>query len=345
MALTPHLKSIEDLYEKLEREDRRAHYAEKEIDQADHFYNFCVTAHSMKDYFFERKGITKKRDKNKEPYYDQWAENKFLVAASEIANMSKHLMLREWSGEPKAVGTKAVEPTKSGFVNVYFDDDVKKGGRRNEFVTGPDLIIILEDGEEYELWNFTGQVIRYWKNFLIEEASAKDYFNKNSFEARLAKCRAAASSGDATAQTTLAFMYYFGQDVDQDFAEAKSWYYLAAVQGDADAQYTLGAMYEEGHGVPQDHDQAARWYKRAAGKGDVRAQVNLGFMYALGKGVPQNYTDAHRLMNVAAAGGHQDAAKVRDLLAKLMKPDEIREAQHRALNWWRRMHRDPSDDD
>ena len=121
--------------------------------------------------------------------------------------------------------------------------------------------------------------------------------------------------------------------------------HAAAKRGTAAAVYYVGAMYEEGQGVPQDHDQASRWYRRAADKGDVRAQVKLGFMYALGKGVPQNYTEAHRLMNVAAAGGHQDAAKVRDLLAKLMKPDEIREAQHRALGWWIRMHPYPSEDD
>ena len=363
MALTPSLKSIEDLFEKLEREARRAYFADERIDTVDHFYNFCVTAHSMKDHFFEHKGIIEKSVQKL--CHDKWNKDKFLVAASEIANTSKHFALRKRSGKLKEVKTKTVEQRNSGFVNVYIEED----GLREEFVTRPDLSITLEDEQEYELWNFTDEVIKCWKNFLIEEASAKDYFNKNSSEARLAKCRAAASSGDATAQSTLAFMYHFGQDVDRDFAEALVWYRRAAEQGLAAAQFNLGLMYAKGQGVPRDSGAAVAWFRRAAEKGHAGAQYRLGLSYSLGEGVPQddaqaatwlsraaeqeyadaqfsigaryclgngvpqNYTLAYMWSTLAGEGGHEDAPELRDNVAKEMTSAQIADAQRMAREW------------
>ena len=102
MALTPTLptlKSIEDLFGKLEREAHRAWRADKEIgveqaiSQTDHFYNFCVTAHAMKDYFFEAREIVE--DADKQSYREEWNEDKILLAATKIANASKHFRLRD----------------------------------------------------------------------------------------------------------------------------------------------------------------------------------------------------------------------------------------------------------
>ena len=38
----------------------------------------------------------------------------------------------------------------------------------------------------------------------------------------------------------------------------------SAEQGDASAQNRLGIMYKTGRGVPQDDAEAARWYRLAA---------------------------------------------------------------------------------
>ena len=56
-------------------------------------------------------------------------------------------------------------------------------------------------------------------------------------------------------------MYYNGEGVPHDYAEAVKWYRLAAAQGDAVAQYNLGVMYDNGKGVPQDHAKAMKWYR------------------------------------------------------------------------------------
>ena len=59
-------------------------------------------------------------------------------------------------------------------------------------------------------------------------------------------------------------MYYDGQGVIQDYAEALKWYKLAAAQGDAGAQNTIGSMYSKGDGVIQNYAEALKWYKLAA---------------------------------------------------------------------------------
>ena len=59
----------------------------------------------------------------------------------------------------------------------------------------------------------------------------------------------------------------------------------SAEQGDASAQNRLGIMYEAGRGVPQDDAEAVRWWRLAAEQGYAYAQTNLGGMYGAGRGV------------------------------------------------------------
>jgi uncharacterized protein len=70
-------------------------------------------------------------------------------------------------------------------------------------------------------------------------------------------------------------MFYFGQGVAQDYAEAVRLYSLAAAQGDADAQVRLGYMFETDRGVAQDIAEAIRWYRLSAAQGDSDATAAL----------------------------------------------------------------------
>jgi tetratricopeptide (TPR) repeat protein len=60
------------------------------------------------------------------------------------------------------------------------------------------------------------------------------------YEQAFPVCSKAAEQGDAAAQFNLGLMYYFGEGVQQDYAEAEKWYRKAAEQGDASAEYNLG---------------------------------------------------------------------------------------------------------
>jgi hypothetical protein len=116
-----------------------------------------------------------------------------------------------------------------------------------------------------------------------------------------------AERGDAKAQYSLGHMYYHGQGVGQDYAEAARWYRKGADQGDAKCQYGLGYMYYRGQGVSQDYAEAVRWYREGTAQGDAMAQDGLGLLYYQGRGVPQDYAEAARWYRKAADQGYAKA--------------------------------------
>ncbi len=67
----------------------------------------------------------------------------------------------------------------------------------------------------------------------------------------------------------------------------------AAEQGEASRQVELGRMYYYGDGVPKDHAEAAKWWRKAAEQGDDRAQYNLGIVYYYSEDVPKDYVEAY----------------------------------------------------
>ncbi|MBQ4491967.1 MAG: sel1 repeat family protein, partial [Deltaproteobacteria bacterium] len=69
-------------------------------------------------------------------------------------------------------------------------------------------------------------------------------------------------------------IYYGGQGVQQDYAEARKWWEKAAAQGNAKAQYNLGVMYHEGQGVRQDKQTAKEWFSKACNNGDQQGCDN-----------------------------------------------------------------------
>ena len=51
-------------------------------------------------------------------------------------------------------------------------------------------------------------------------------------------------------------------------------------------------MYANGRGVQQDDAEAVTWYRKAIDQGAAEAQLSLGFMYAEGRGVQQDDAEA-----------------------------------------------------
>ena len=113
-----------------------------------------------------------------------------------------------------------------------------------------------------------------------------------------------------------------------------------AAQGSAEAQVNLGLMYYKGQGIPQDYAEALKWFRLAAAQGDAEAQFNLGVMYHNGQGIPQDYVQALKCFNLAAATStkpdlHNLAVQSRDKVAARMTAAQIAEAQKRAREWKR----------
>lgn len=153
--LTPNLSDPLSIIHKLEREAHRAFHHRNYVHKSDHFYNFCVTALSLKDYIFFHLDITDVKDK--QPYYDEWASVNCLKAATEIANASKHCNL---NNTPK---TKGIEQTTSTVVNVYISGNSET---KEVAVEAPDYVVQLPDKSTLLLYEFTREVIEYWKTYM-----------------------------------------------------------------------------------------------------------------------------------------------------------------------------------
>jgi TPR repeat protein len=113
-----------------------------------------------------------------------------------------------------------------------------------------------------------------------------------------------------------------------------------AAEGDARAQSVLGLLYYGGEVVPQDKAEAVRWFRRAAEQGDAQAQHNLGLAYAKGEAGEPDNVSAHMWFNLAAAHfplsdaiNRSASRKDRDLVAEKMTPEQIAEAQKLAREW------------
>ena len=74
----------------------------------------------------------------------------------------------------------------------------------------------------------------------------------------------------------------------------------------------------------------------AAANGDSNALFDLGVAYSTGsQGVDCDLIEAHKWFNLAAVGGHDEAAQCRADVADEMTAREIAEAQRRAREWLR----------
>jgi TPR repeat protein len=82
-----------------------------------------------------------------------------------------------------------------------------------------------------------------------------------------------------------------------------------------------------------DFETAFREWQPLSEQGNAEAQFSLGFMYRRGDGVPQDYVQAHMWANLAAAQGNEDARGARDVIAFMMTPSQIEEAQRLAREW------------
>jgi hypothetical protein len=87
--------------------------------------------------------------------------------------------------------------------------------------------------------------------------------------------RLAAAQNLDGAQFLLGGMYYLGQGVAEDYAEALRLNQLAAAQGHSTALFNVAVYHERGHGVRKNKAAAIRWYRRAQAAGDPGAAAAL----------------------------------------------------------------------
>lgn len=136
----------------------------------------------------------------------------------------------------------------------------------------------------------------------------------------------AAQGGNITAQYMLGYAYNKGFLTEQD--NKKSFELLRGAAAEFDeAQYELAQRYMNAEGTPRNYGNAVKFLAKAAHQGNVKAMMDLGNILAAGKAYQQNSYQAYIWFNIASVYNYPGAAEKRDVLEKVLKIEEVLQAQ------------------
>jgi uncharacterized protein len=159
-------------------------------------------------------------------------------------------------------------------------------------------------------------------------------YNRRDYKLALQLLLPLAEQGVARAQNDIGVMYATGRGVDQDDAQAATWFQRGADQGYVRAQEHLGYAYRKGLGVSTDYIKAVALFKTAADQGDVLAQTNLATMYRTGEGVARDDVKAAEYYRKAADQGNAIAQN--NLGSMYAKGEGVLQDYVQAAEWYGR---------
>ena len=139
----------------------------------------------------------------------------------------------------------------------------------------------------------------------------------------------AAEGGNITAQYMTGYAYYRGFVLEKNFKKAFDLMKMAAVSYD-EAQYELAQRYINAEGTPRNYGNAVKYLSQAAKQGNVEAMMDLGNILAAGTSYQKNEYEAYIWFNIASVYGIEGAAEKRDILEKILKIEEVLQAQSAA---------------
>jgi hypothetical protein len=155
LVLISRLSLPVDVYHKMERESYRAFHNRNYTHTSDHFCNFCITAHSMRDILLQFiEGNAKGNKVNRDEYHTRWNKNPTVAAIADFGNSAKHFTLRHPLKQ-----ACSLDDTMSDVVEIWLDDDKRMTLVPVEIAS---LTIDLKD-KCYNLYDFCEKVLEFWK--------------------------------------------------------------------------------------------------------------------------------------------------------------------------------------
>lgn len=119
--------------------------------------------------------------------------------------------------------------------------------------------------------------------------------------------------------------------------ELVHWYIEGAQQGYASSQHQLGLLYFAGEAVPQNYAEAFRWFQLAALQDYPPAQFSLARLYQQGNGVERDPVIAYAWYHVAAMNRMADAVAARDHMQLLLDTEQISYAHWQVKKLWKKI--------
>ncbi len=142
-----------------------------------------------------------------------------------------------------------------------------------------------------------------------------------------------ADAGFAPAQYRIGSMLEKGNGITRDIRQAKTWYQMAAAQGNASAMHNLAVLFAMGADGAPDYDSAVKWFEQAAELGVKDSQYNLGILAAKGQGMAVNLEESYKWFALAAKAGDKEAARQRDEVFKVLRPEQQEKARATTELW------------
>lgn len=170
--------------------------------------------------------------------------------------------------------------------------------------------------------------------FADDAEDCQRLYNGHHRDQALAPClRAERSTGNASVQVAIGYLYDMGLGVPVDKRKAFSWYMKAAQQGDTDAQAYVANAYQEGQGASVNLEQARSWYLKAAKQNSELAQLALGEMFGKGLGVTADPVKAEQWF--VAAANHRNPKMMRTLGIYFLEGDLVQRDPRKAAYWYK----------
>lgn len=150
-----------DMLLKLIREGNRIMFEENPENLTDHFFNFSVTAHSIRDWCIKFQSPRLSKQKlNRE-----WDKKPFLAIAKDIANSVKHFGIDYYT--PKLKGSEA---QTAGFIDISSAEEIAKllsdqDYRESQSRPRPSYLVLFEDGEECSLNSYVQETVVFWLRY------------------------------------------------------------------------------------------------------------------------------------------------------------------------------------
>lgn len=155
--------------------------------------------------------------------------------------------------------------------------------------------------------------------------------------AAIDKLREAALLGHPPSQLQLGELYKTGQGVDQDLAQARTWFRRAANGGNVLAMHRIGVMTARGEGGPANAEEAVGWFELAGNSGLVDSQYNLGAIYhpsGEGETAPlQDAGKAYYWYSLAAKNGDDQASPLAAGVGADLSTDEKARIDQEVADW------------
>lgn len=150
MSAIASYKEPQDIIFKLLREGRRVWLANDHQDKCDHFFNYCITSHALRDWCIKYLNL-QGADKNN--FHTEMNLLKYLGECRDIANSSKHFGLTSGSSL-----VSSAFPKESEFFAITGIEDQQD----YEKVKRSDIEISLSSGDKLDLFIFLHHTSSSW---------------------------------------------------------------------------------------------------------------------------------------------------------------------------------------